>query len=128
MLPTKKVEIKFLTEKMYLEFFKEPAEHSTFALAAVEDGEVVGVAGMFLMAGRRAVLFSDSPDGWIKAHPLTSVKIAKRLLAMAEKHGWSIVSFANEHREKAGPFLEHFGFVKTDNGYEHSNERDFERN
>jgi len=113
MTPTKRVEIKPLTEEMFLKFYGHPIQQTTFALAAVVDGVIEMVGGLYLDGPKKAVLFSDSPDGWIKRYPLTTVKMTKRLLALATKRGWKVVSLADTDRENSDTFLEHFGFVKA---------------
>lgn len=84
-----------------LAFYGKPPPHSVRARVLEQDGEVIGVAGYYILNGM-AVVFSDSN------RPIPKMTIWREALAMMATIKIPAVCVANEG---SGPFLERLGWV-----------------
>lgn len=86
------------------------------ALAVMEDGEPIAIAGLY-RKGRYMVLFSDAAPEVRQRLPLTSYRVAKKLLEYADRKGWSVIAIPKPDIEPANRFLLRFGFEETEQGF-----------
>lgn len=89
------------------------------AVAAVQDGEVLGVAGFFPHEGH-LIMFADIAPvarAEICRHKRTLVRCARRVMGMAIERGMPIIASADPDIEGSDRLLLHLGFAPENGSY-----------
>lgn len=108
------IEIVPATPELIDQFYPGVARPSLRALVVLEDNTPAGVAG-FYRVQNGVLLFSDVQDETKKkTHPLTTTKVLRRLLALADQHGWAVFAIAEEGLGASQRFLQRYGFKLMD--------------
>lgn len=89
-----------------------PQRMTVRALAVLQDGELRGVAGYTVEAGR-AVVFSKIIG---KLPAVTIVRVAKKVIAMAEESGLPVAAMPDPDIPGSKQFLQYLGFSFNEGG------------
>lgn len=89
------------------------------AIAAVENGEVLGVTGFYPQEGHLVIFADIAPKARaeICRHKRTLIKCAWKVLGMAMRRRMPIVATADPEIEGADRLLEHLGFAPHNGSY-----------
>ena len=102
------VEIVPATAEMLVEHCKRFPVKTVRAIAGIEDGKVLGLAGYYLANDSIVVWTEIKPEGWKRKRDI--VRGYRLLLAMVLKKGIPVVALCDDAREGAKLLLEHVGF------------------
>lgn len=105
------IELIPATADILARFYGKPVTRSMRAIAAVRDGDVLGVAGVFVDESRQVVFSSISEE--LKAHPRLIVRAYRIVLAMARESALQAHAVCDPAETTARHFLEHIGFQKV---------------
>ena len=103
------VEIRPATQELLRAFSGEDHRRTVRALVALEDGEVIGAAGLYVDP-ERLVCFAKLTER-MRKHPRAIVRAAKRLLEMARGRA-PVHAMADPQIEGSVKLLERLGFEK----------------
>lgn len=80
------------------------------ALVADEDGDTIGLAGVFRINGQ-SYFFGELTDRMRHKHTVTMVKTARKMIANAKP---PVLAIADASIEKSAKFLSYLGFIPTE--------------
>lgn len=93
-------------------FYGKAPDRSFRGLAAVKDGEVIGVGGVYYDDFRRPVIFSEYGEA-MTGEKRARVKAVRLLLQFAESLYPRVFAVADPRYDTSGPLLKKLGFVGT---------------
>lgn len=102
------------TSEMVREFYGNDIAKSARMLAAIEDGRVIGILGMFPQ-GSRNVIFMDL-TARLRAQPRVIFRAWTMVLRWIEQSRMPVHTMCDETIEAAERFLVHFGFRRVYQG------------
>lgn len=106
------VEIIPATSEILKAHYKEPFGKSVYAIAAVEDGRVLGVAG-FYYRPVGAVVFADISE--LRSRPKVLIRGYRMILEKIRQKGLTAYAKCDQQIEAAERFLRHIGFQPFEN-------------
>jgi hypothetical protein len=93
-------------------FYGKAPDRSFRGLAAVKDGEVIGVGGVYYDDFRRPVIFSEYNEV-MAGEKRARAKAVRLLLQFAERLYPRVFAIADPRYDTSGPLLKKLGFVGT---------------
>lgn len=93
-------------------FYGKTPDRSFRGYAAVKDGRVVGVGGVYYDDFRRPIAFSESNDG-MDGEKRAKVKATRLLIEFVESLYPRVFAIADPRYDTSGPLLKRLGFVGT---------------
>lgn len=109
---TKRVEIRFATEKDFKAFYGKPPTCTVRAIVADQEGEIFGIAGVRLV-GMAWYGFADISEKLSKKQIAKAYRVFRKMM---EKTNLPILVVRDETIESSGRFLAHLGFVQIETG------------
>lgn len=80
------------------------------------EDEPIAVAGFFYRTQKQRILFSDIKNNENAKHKVLTMRVAKKLMKIADENDWTLIAYPNPEIETATQFLSHLGFVPGENG------------
>jgi len=103
------IEIRPVTIGDWVSFYGEKPERAIRGFAGVRGDEVLGIAGLQMLDGQM-MAFSEYTEE-AKKYPVSTMKMAKKMMRMIEQYGGSVFAIANPHEATAKAFLKRLGFA-----------------
>jgi hypothetical protein len=108
------LEIVPATAKLLHAYYGEREIPTTYALVVLDEASIpVAVAGLTRRVDGSMLIYSDSSRAIRAAHPITLMRVTRRLIKLADERGWRVSAYAEEDVDSSERFLEHFGFVRV---------------
>lgn len=109
-------EVKPATAELLRQFYGETLQPTVRAFVVMDSDEVISVVGFIRFRAGIMILFSDTKPGAQKTHPMTTVKVGRMLMKIADDNKWTLLSWPNGDIEAAERFLRFLGFEPGENG------------
>ena len=80
-----------------------------------DDGKPIGAAGFIRKAKNYMVLFSEGKDEAFRDKKMV-IRFGRMLMDIADTNGWTLLADADDTKDTAPRFLEHWGFELNEDG------------
>lgn len=107
-----RLEVRPTTRQDFIEFHGVPPPYRMRALTALEDGAVIGIAGLQYVNGN-LIAFSDTGPA-IKARKKFLMSFAKTAARMCHEEARPIYAVADENEPSAHRWLKWLGFINIE--------------
>ena len=81
-----------------------------------DEGKPIGTGGFIRRSANVMVLYSEGREEVYTHHKKAVVKLARMLLDIADRNGWTLIADADDTKETADGFLAKLGFEQGANG------------
>ena len=81
-----------------------------------ENGEPIGTGGFIRRSANVMVLYSEGKEELYIKHKKAVVKLARMLLDIADRNGWTLIAEADDTKPTAENFLTKLGFEQNAKG------------
>lgn len=102
------IELVPATGEMLRVFYPDGLRQSVRALAAVRDGEVLGIVGVYPADGRQAVFMEVKDE--LRKHPRVFIRGARIVMQWIRNARMPTHAMCDQSIEAAERFLVHYGF------------------
>lgn len=104
------------TAELLREYYGHDPLFTSRAIVYLEEGKPVAIAGFIRMGSKTMIAYSESKPGFTQRNKRGVVLMVRAMMKIADDNGWTLVAQPNAELDTAEGFLQHIGFVRSDDG------------